>query len=114
MLFIDPSLTPNVLSLNQVKSDRLIEVEWGNKKQAQTYPVDILVKAFDRAGLLRDITVVLANEKVNVIAMHTSTDKNNFQVYMELTLEIHEVGELSKLLDRISQLPNVLDARRKV
>jgi len=104
----------NILSLNQVKKDRLIEVEWGNKKQAQTYPVDILVKAFDRSGLLRDITAVLSNEKVNVIAMHTSTDKNNFQVYMELTLEIREVRELSKLLDKISQLPNVLDARRKV
>src|SRR5690606_31290937 len=57
-------------NLNQLRAEdpnRLVNVEWGSKK-AQMYPVEIRIKAWDRTGLLRDITMILANERVNVLS----------------------------------------------
>ncbi|WP_297526499.1 GTP diphosphokinase [Thiohalobacter sp.] len=103
---------PNMLRLRPEDRDRLIEVEWG-EGGGQTYPVDIQILAFDRAGLLRDVTSVLAGEKINVLAVNTHTDKRDHAAHMQLTVEISDLGSLSRVLSRISQLPNVVEARRK-
>jgi len=63
--------------------------------------------------LLRDITSVLANEKINVIGVNTHTDKTDYAAHMRLTLEIRDIGELSRLLSRVGQIPNVLEVKRK-
>jgi GTP pyrophosphokinase len=101
----------NVLRYQNDNPQRLIEVEWGGSHQ--TYPVDIHITAFDRQGLLRDITSVLANEKVNVIAVQTLSDKVEHVAYMTLTLEIVDIEELSKTLQKLSQLPNIIEAKRE-
>ncbi len=101
----------NVLNLSPEKRARLIEVEW-SARNLQTYPVDIEILAFDRQGLLRDITTILTNEKVNVLSVNTNTDKSDHSARMRLTLEIANIDELSRVLGRISQLPNVTEARR--
>ena len=103
----------NVLRLQGEERDRLIEVEWGDASDAG-YPVDIAVEAYDRSGLLRDITSVLANEKINLNGVNTLTDKRDGIARMSLTLEITDIGQLSRVLTRIGQLPNVVEARRKV
>jgi GTP pyrophosphokinase len=103
----------NILRLQGEDRRRLIEVSWG--EQADTgYLVDILVEAYDRSGLLRDITALLANEKLNLNSVNTSTDERDGIAYMQLTLEIGDIGQLSRVLSRIAQLPNVISARRKV
>lgn len=101
----------NILNLPADRKARLIEVEWSGK-QRQTYPVDIEVLAFDRQGLLRDVSAILSNEKVNVLAVNTATDKRDFSVRMRLTLEISGIDELSRVLGRIEQLANISEARR--
>ena len=101
----------NVLNLAADKRARLIEVEWSARNR-QTYPVDIEILAFDRQGLLRDITTILTNEKVNVLSVNTNTDKSDHSARMRLTLEIANIDELSRVLGRISQLPNVTEAHR--
>ena len=101
----------NILKMDDPKRDRLIAVEW-TSKTAATYPVDVMIEAIDRPGLLRDITSVLANEHVNVIAVNTRSDKKHNTAQMELTVEIENVGELSRVLTRIGQLSNVYDVRR--
>jgi GTP pyrophosphokinase len=101
----------NILKMDDPKRDRLIAVEW-TSKTAATYPVDVMIEAIDRPGLLRDITSVLANENVNVIAVNTRSDKKHNTAQMELTVEIENVGELSRVLTRIGQLSNVYDVRR--
>ena len=103
----------NVLRLQGDDRDRLIEVEWGMPTETG-YQVDIMVEAYDRSGLLRDITSVLANEKINLTGVNTATDKRDGIARMSLTLEISDIEQLSRVLSQIGQLPNVVEARRKV
>ena len=103
----------NILNMGEEKRSRLIEVEWTTGK-TQTYPVDIEVLAVDRTGLLRDITSILANEKVNVIAVNTRSDPLDHSARMRLTVEIDDVDQLSRVLNRIGQLSNVMEAKRHI
>lgn len=103
----------NVLRLQGEDRDRLIEVEWGADAE-ESYLTDIHVLAYDRAGLLRDITSVLANEKINLLGANTATDKQDGMARMSLSLEITDIRQLSRILTQIGQLPNVIEARRKV
>jgi len=102
----------NLLALANRHSERVIEVGWG--ETPATYPVDIMVIAHDRSGLLRDIASVLANEQVNVLSANTQTDPETSIARMELTLEITDVLQLSRLLDKIGQLRNVMEVYRKI
>ena len=72
-----------------------------------------MVVAHDRSGLLRDITSILANEQVNVLGANTLTDRETSIARMGLTLEITDVVQLSRVLDQIGQLHNVVEAYRK-
>jgi GTP pyrophosphokinase len=103
---------PNALRLAEQERERILEVGWGNAAE-DVYPVEIEILAYDRAGLLRDITSVLANEKINVIGVNTHTDKTDYAAHMRLTLEIRSIGELSRVLGRIGQLPNVVEVHRR-
>jgi GTP pyrophosphokinase len=101
----------NLLGLANRHHERIIEVSWG--ETPSTYPVDIMIIAHDRSGLLRDITSILANDQVNVLGANTLTDKETSIARMGLTLEITDVLQLSRVLDKIGQLPNVMEAYRK-
>jgi GTP pyrophosphokinase len=103
---------PNALRHHNENEERLIEVEWG-ADSAQTYPVEVEVLAHERAGLLRDITGLFANEKVNVTAVNTQTDKGQYVARMTFTLEIPNVETLSRVLALLDQIPNVMDVRRR-
>jgi GTP pyrophosphokinase len=76
------------------------------------YSVEVMVEAFDRQGLLRDITDLLDREKVNITAMKTLSDRGKHTVDMSMTVEVKGFNELSRLLARLNQLPNVASARR--
>lgn len=101
----------NATLLQDQESDRLIEVSWG-KAPVQTYPVEIYIKAYDRAGLLRDVSQLLANEKLNVLEVSTRTNRDDNSAVMLLTVEIPSLDMLGRLLGRINQLPNVIETRR--
>ena len=99
------------MQLQDRESERLIEVSWGGEP-VQTYPVEIFIKAYDRSGLLRDVSQLLANEKMNVLEASTRTNKDDNYASMLLTIEIPNLHLLGRLLARIGQLPNVVEARR--
>jgi GTP pyrophosphokinase len=103
---------PNALRHHNENEERLIEVDWG-AEAGQTYPVDVDILAHERAALLRDITGLLANEKINVLAINTRTDKKQNVAHMTLTLEIADVEMLSRILALLDQIPNVMDVRRR-
>ncbi len=103
---------PNVLSMPEDNSQRLVEVEWSSHEQ-NTYQVDIEIEAIDRQGLLRDISTVLANEKINVLAANSRSDKHDHTARMLVTIEISDIDQLSRVLTRIGQLSNVLEVRRR-
>jgi GTP pyrophosphokinase len=93
------------------EEQRLIQVEWGETRKS-VYPVDIGIQAYDRQGLLRDITSILSNEKVNVIAVNTLTNKDDNIANLVLTVEIADLDGLMNILNKIGQLPNVLEVHR--
>jgi GTP pyrophosphokinase len=103
---------PNLLRLQTQEYERLIEVAWGDDT-AETYPVDISIQAFDRQGLLRDITNVLTNTQLNVMSVNTHTNKKTYMAEMTFSLEVEDVDQLSRALTKIEQLPNVMEVSRK-
>jgi GTP pyrophosphokinase len=102
----------NILQLQTDEPQRIIKVEWGNKPQS-AYSVDVIIEAYDRYGLLRDITTLLDNERINISALQTLSDKRKNTVDMQITVEIRSFDELSRILTRLNQLPNIASARRK-
>ena len=102
----------NLLRKLQDEPERVIAVDWAEKPQA-LYSAVINIEAFDRHGLLRDITTLLDREKVNVSAMQTFSHKKKHTVDMVLTVEISDLQALSRVMARLNQLPNVWSVRRK-
>ncbi|QJQ94714.1 MULTISPECIES: GTP diphosphokinase [Halomonadaceae] len=101
----------NILQLRVDEPKRVIEVEWGERAHTQ-YPVDIEIEAWDRSGLLRDVTGVLGHDKVNVLAINTHTDTSDGIARMGITVEVDGLETLGRLFSRIQQLPNVIDIKR--
>ena len=101
----------SVLQLAGREPERIIQVSWG-PAPVLTYPVDIIIRAYDRSGLLRDVTQVLLNERINVLAVNTRSNKDDNTALMSLTIEIPGLDALGRLLGRISQLPNIIETRR--
>ena len=101
----------NALRLMDVHPERMISVDWG-QESTDRYVLDLDVRAHDRSGLLRDITGLLADEKVNVLGANTSTDRRTHLAHIRLTVEIGGVEELARLLQKIATIPNVLSAER--
>ncbi|NDJ62482.1 MAG: bifunctional (p)ppGpp synthetase/guanosine-3',5'-bis(diphosphate) 3'-pyrophosphohydrolase [Chloroflexi bacterium] len=93
--------------------DRLCEVSWGgsNIHEAQRYAVPIEVIAYDREGLMRDISTIIADEKVNISSVNVSIRQNiaTFQLTMEMT----NVQQLTRILARLGNIPTVVEARRR-
>jgi GTP pyrophosphokinase len=102
---------PNILQLRMDEPQSIIEVEWGEKARTQ-YPLDIDIQAWDRSGLLRDVTGVLSSDKVNVLSVNTLTDTEDGIARMRITLEVDGLETLSRLFSRIQQLSNVIEVRR--
>ena len=102
----------NFLSLNTRSPERVIEVGWGESDDG-SYPVELILYAYDRQGLLRDISNVLADEGVSVLELQTKTDKKKMQAVMELSVEVAGLPSLSRSISRLEQVANVTSVRRK-
>ena len=97
---------PNIL--RQKDTERLLQVDWG--KVERTFPVHITVKAYDRQGLMGDISTLLQGEGVNIADV--SVNYNRTVADIKLVIEIRDLAQLSRVLTRIESLPNVLEALR--
>ena len=100
----------NALQLQSQQPDRMIQVEWGSEKAL--YPVDLQIDAYDRSGLLRDVTTLLANEKSNVTELTTHTSRTDNSARIRLTVEVSSIEQVGRLIEKIRQLPNIADVRR--
>lgn len=90
---------------------RWIALSWKGMKQEQVYPVTIEVRAFDRSGLLHDLSGVVSEEGVNMSSVSSRSRRDNTAI-VTATLEIANANQLSRILNKIERLQNVLDARR--
>ena len=101
----------NIINLINEDRMRLIEVEWGGA-DVETHPVSLIIKAMDRHGLLNDVSKTVTDEKVNVIAVNTLSNKKDQTARMSVTVEITDVLQLTRIMDKIAQLPNVIEVVR--
>ena len=97
---------PNVRHRNEPQ--RLIKVNWGQLER--TYPVPIRINAYDRPGLMQDISTLISNERINMSAV-SSVTKGSLTT-MDLVLDLSDISVLPRVLARIEQLPNVIEAFR--
>jgi GTP pyrophosphokinase len=97
---------PNILRIKD--RERLVKVSWG--ENVRTYPVPIRIRAFDRQGLMGDITTLLNTENVNIVDVQVGISKNLAD--LRLVIEVRDINQLSRMLARIENLPNVLEAQR--
>jgi GTP pyrophosphokinase len=102
----------NLLRLRDAEPQRVLAVDWGRPGAERTFPVAIKVLAYDRRGLVRDVSSVLADEKISIEGMQTVTDPRENTATIDLTVTVRDLDELSRLLARFAGLPNVLQARR--
>lgn len=105
----------NLRHMAEVSPDRVIEVAWGQPRQDHNavYPMDVVVEAGERAGLLRDITEVFAKEKINVTGVHTQGTKDRSSTWMTFTVEAPDAARLPQVLAQVIQVPGVRHARRR-
>jgi len=97
---------PNVLRVED--RERLVQVNWGEVKA--TYPIPVRIKAYDRDGLMKDVSTLISDEGINMPKVKVETNRN--MAVFELILEVNDILQLSRILDRLENLPNVMEARR--
>ncbi|MRS02775.1 bifunctional (p)ppGpp synthetase/guanosine-3',5'-bis(diphosphate) 3'-pyrophosphohydrolase, partial [bacterium] len=97
---------PNILRMTD--HDRIVRVTWGEPQL--TFPVEIQIKAYDRQGLMGDISSLLTNENINLSDIKLNVIHN--LAHMVLKLEISDIAQLSRVLTKIENLPNVMEAHR--
>ncbi|HWQ05531.1 MAG TPA: bifunctional (p)ppGpp synthetase/guanosine-3',5'-bis(diphosphate) 3'-pyrophosphohydrolase [Longilinea sp.] len=97
---------PNILRLTD--KERLVKVSWGEVQK--TYPITIQIKAYDRQGLMGDISAILGNEGINLVDIGLKVSHNHATI--TLVIEIGDITQLSRTLTRIENLPNVMEAHR--
>ncbi|MBN2502557.1 MAG: bifunctional (p)ppGpp synthetase/guanosine-3',5'-bis(diphosphate) 3'-pyrophosphohydrolase [Anaerolineales bacterium] len=97
---------PNAMRIRD--RERLVKVSWGEAKN--TYPVAVRIKAFDREGLMRDVSTVIAEEDISMSSVSVNVQQN--QAVFDLILNVDDIAQLSRVLSRVENLPNVLQARR--
>jgi GTP pyrophosphokinase len=97
---------PNILRLRE--RERLVSVSWG--EHVRTYPVPVRIKAYDRQGLMGDISNLLNTEGVNIADVTVRTNQNLADI--KLVVEVRNIEQLSRVLTRIENLPNVMEAQR--
>ncbi|WP_440223722.1 RelA/SpoT family protein [Dokdonella sp. MW10] len=97
--------------LRELDPERVIEVEWGGARQ-HVYDVNVLVRGYDRKGLHKDVTNVIAAANVYMLAVNAKVDPRGNEVEMSFALRVNDYGQLSALLGRLLAVPNVTEARR--
>lgn len=105
---------PVVRKLDEAGRARLVKVQWVDAPAESTFLVDIQVYAGDRKGLLRDITSVFANADIDVLGVKTQSDRREDKASMRFTVEVRDMGQLSRVMEHLAQVPDVLDVRRQV
>jgi GTP pyrophosphokinase len=92
--------------------ERLLQVDWG-KAAGRRYPVDIVVRAMDRRGLLRDITTVVAEERIDIERLDSQGDQAQGSADLSLRVAVGGIEDLTRLLARLAAMPGIISARRR-
>ncbi|HEY2818850.1 MAG TPA: bifunctional (p)ppGpp synthetase/guanosine-3',5'-bis(diphosphate) 3'-pyrophosphohydrolase [Casimicrobiaceae bacterium] len=100
----------NVARMRAREPERLIDANWGAARE-EVFPVDIIVEAMDRQGLLRDISEIFSRDKINVTAVNTLT--RSMQARMSFTIEVESIPQLKRALALVKDVRGVMSATRR-
>ncbi len=102
-----------VKRLEAEQGERLIPVSWSDEQPKGAFLVDVKIYAHDRKGLLRDISSVFSNEEVDVLGVKTHSDRKKDMANMRFTVEVSDMTQLSRVLEKLAQIPDVVEVRRQ-
>jgi len=102
----------NFIRLAARSPARVLAIDWGRSADGE-FPVELEVQAYDRHGLVRDVSAAIADEKIGIRGMNTVTSKSDHLAHMQISIAVSGLPQLSKVLARIAGLPNVISARRR-
>jgi GTP pyrophosphokinase len=102
---------PGLDRMRSAKPERVLKVTWTGSGQAGII-VEIAVHALDRRGLVRDVTEVLALERLSIEAMNTTTDRTAGTAFVSVTVAVNDLEQLARIVRRLDRVPNVIHARR--
>jgi GTP pyrophosphokinase len=94
------------------KPERVLQVDW-TAAHTEALAVELAVSAYDRRGLLRDLSDVLAVERLNIDAVTSKTDRDTAVAHFLLTVAVNDLEQLARVLRRLGSVPNVIEARRQ-
>lgn len=97
--------------LRDAHPERIIEASWG-ESHSSGYSLTLRLEALDRNGLLKDITTLLSNEKLNVLGVNSMTNIKTQSAIIDMNLEIHNSEDINKIKNKLKQLKDVSDVRR--
>jgi GTP pyrophosphokinase len=100
---------PNIV--HEDERERLVDVEWGHR--GQLYPVAVRIEAWDRVGLLRDVSTMVAEERVNMVGVHTQEQEDGL-ITIFVTLETTGIEQLTRLLNKLEAVRGVLAVGRRL
>lgn len=99
---------PNILRLRREDRERLVRVDWGS--QVRTFPVPVRIRAYDRQGLMGDVSNLLDAEGVNIADVKVNVNRGLAE--LRLVVEVQDISQLSKILTRLENVANVMEAHR--
>lgn len=102
----------NLLHLKSVEPLNILQLRWGRRPQSQ-FPVKVVIKSYDRSGLLRDITGLIDGKGLFIRALNTLAPVDGI-IQIVMTTEVEGFEQLSQLLAKMRQIPNVIDVWRLV
>lgn len=101
----------NLIRLASKSPERILEVKW-ETGESEVYPVKIRLEAHDRSGLTRDVANLLSDHNIGINALEVRTSRSDNSAVMDLMIEVKGLDQLSRILNRLSILPNVINVTR--
>jgi GTP diphosphokinase / guanosine-3',5'-bis(diphosphate) 3'-diphosphatase len=92
------------------QSERLIDVEWLTETKV-SYNADVEIRAYDRKGLLSEITTIIDESKININSFYSRTTKDRMAI-INFVLEIHDVEQLNKIIKKFKKIEGIVDVFR--
>jgi GTP pyrophosphokinase len=103
----------SLMRMTARKPDRVLKVEW-SAVDSGAFNVQLTVRAYDRRGLLRDLTDVMALERLSIDALTSRTDHDTGIAHFALDVAVNDLEQLARLLRRLAAVPNVIEVRRRL
>jgi len=102
---------PSLARMRAGKPQRILQVDW-TAGDVELLTAELAVDAYDRRGLVRDLTDVIAQERLSIEEMTTTTDRDNGTAHVVVRLAVQDLDQLARLAKRFTGVPNVLTVRR--